>query len=92
MSIDNVVVILVISFQFSDLPGKGSFPTNNCSREDCDFYFRWGINPNNSNYLTIFISANLTQGWAAIGVSPDRKMVGIIQNMHLYICNDLCVI
>lgn len=66
----------VFSGTFSDLPGRGSFPTSSCSREDCDFYFRWGVNPDNPNYLTFFISADLSRGWAAIGVSTDRRMGG----------------
>ena len=64
----------------NDLPGEGSFPTSSCSREDCDFYFRWGVNPNNPNYLTFFISADVARGWAAVGVSRDRRMVGINLN------------
>jgi len=68
----------VFLLQFNDLPGEGSFPTSSCSREDCDFYLRWGVNPNNPNYLTFFISADLTRGWAAVGVSDDRRMVSFI--------------
>ena len=75
----------VALLQFNDLRGKGSFPTAGCSREDCDFYFRWGRNPNNPNYLTFFVSADLSRGWAAVGVSTDKRMVSIKQyhiNLH----------
>ena len=71
-------ICLSCHLQFTSLPGKGSYPSSSCSREDCDFYFRWGVNPNNPNYLTFFISADLSRGWAAIGVSRDRRMVSNI--------------
>ncbi|XP_065905953.1 uncharacterized protein [Dysidea avara] len=60
----------------NSLRGRASFPSDDCDPDDCDFYFRWGVNPNNSDYLTFFISADLGRGWAAIGVSPDRRMGG----------------
>jgi len=73
MQILNAPYILL---QPSSLPGEGSFPTAGCNPDSCDFYFRWGVNPNNSAFLTFHINADILRGWAAIGVSPDRRMVG----------------
>ncbi|XP_065905952.1 putative ferric-chelate reductase 1 [Dysidea avara] len=60
----------------NSLRGEGSFPTSGCDPDDCDFYFRWDVNPGNPNFLTFYINADVSRGWAAIGVSPDRRMGG----------------
>ncbi|XP_065905954.1 ferric-chelate reductase 1-like [Dysidea avara] len=77
INLERPILIPVHFFgSINSLHGRGSFPSDDCDPSDCDFYFRWGVNPNNSDYLTFFISADIGRGWAAIGVSPDRRMGG----------------